>query len=433
MQILEWQQMDAAARRQALARPAQRDQPQVREQVRRIIADVRGRGDAALFDFTRQFDRVDLQALQVGADEIRAATQRLNSAQVEAIDVAIGHVRAFHEAQRAADVTVEPAPGVRCERVLRPIGAVGLYVPAGSAPLPSTAIMLAVPASIARCAQRIVCTPPNGAGDADPAVLVAAIRAGATQVFKVGGAQAVAAMAYGTRTIPKCDKIFGPGNAWVTAAKQLVAEDAAGAAFDLPAGPSEVLVIADAAAEAAFVAADLLAQAEHSPDAQALLVTDDAALAARVGREIAMQVAHLSRRDILAASVANMRLIIAADLAEAFRISNAYAPEHLIVQVRDARSWLPCVEHAGAVFLGAWSPESVGDYCSGPNHTLPTYGYARSYSGLGLEDFQKRISVQELSVAGLRGLAAATTTLAALEGLDAHARAVSLRLERASA
>jgi histidinol dehydrogenase len=293
--------------------------------------------------------------------------------------------------------------------------------------------MLAVPAAIAGCTQRIVCTPPNRAGEADAAVLVAAHKAGATRIFKVGGAQAVAALAYGTDSIPKCDKIFGPGNAWVTAAKQAVAGDAEGAAFDLPAGPSEVLVIADEAADASFVAADLLAQAEHSPDAQALLVTVSAKQAQEVALQISRQVRDLSRREILAASVANIRLIVTAGLDEAFRVSNAYAPEHLIVQVRDARSWLPRIEHAGAVFLGDWSPESVGDYCSGPNHTLPTYGFARAYSGLGLEDFQKRITVQELSRQGLRELGPATETLAAMEGLDAHARAVSLRLASARA
>ena len=315
-----------------------------------------------------------------------------------------------------------------CERISVPIAAVGLYVPAGSAPLPSTAIMLAVPAAIAGCPLRLICTAPSRSGLADPSVLVAARKAGVARVFKVGGAQAVAAMAYGTESIPKVDKIFGPGNAWVTAAKLAVAGDPAGAAADLPAGPSEVMVVADDSARADFVAADLLAQAEHSPDAQALLVTSDAALAVRVAEQIERQRRTLRRTAILAESIAHVRLIVVDGLETAFTIVNAYAPEHLLIQVRAARSWLPRVSAAGAVFLGHWSPESMGDYCSGPNHTLPTYGYAKAYSGLGLEDFQKRITVQELSPAGLQDLGPTAEILAGLEGLDAHAAAVSLRL-----
>jgi histidinol dehydrogenase len=266
-------------------------------------------------------------------------------------------------------------------------------------------------------------------GAADPAVLVAARKAGVTQVFKVGGAQAIAAMAYGTASIPKCDKLFGPGNAWVTAAKLLVANDPAGAAADLPAGVSEVLVIADDGARADFVAADLLAQAEHSPEAQALLVTNSKPLAQEVADQVQLQMQSLSRAEILRESVANLRLIVVVSLEEAFAVSNDYAPEHLILEIRDARSWLGRVSAAGAVFLGLWSPESMGDYCSGPNHTLPTYGYAKAYSGLGLEDFQKRITVQELSPAGLQGLGPTAQVLAGLEGLDAHAAAVTIRLD----
>jgi histidinol dehydrogenase len=274
-----------------------------------------------------------------------------------------------------------------------------------------------------------LCTPPRPDGRADVAVLVAAARAGITRIFKCGGAQAIAAMAYGTSSIPKCDKIFGPGNAFVTEAKLQVANDPHGAAFDLPAGVSEVLVVADSAANPVFVAADLLAQCEHGTDAQALLVTDSREFAVQVGAQLAAQVKTLSRRDILAASVANIRLIIAADIKAAFEIANRYAAEHLIIQVASARDWLPMVHNAGAVFLGAWSPESVGDYCSGPNHTLPTYGYARAYSGLSLEDFQKRMSVQELTPQGLRNLGPTTEVLAGLEGLDAHAAAVTRRLQ----
>jgi histidinol dehydrogenase len=259
-------------------------------------------------------------------------------------------------------------------------------------------------------------------------VLVAARKAGVERIYKVGGAQAVAAMAYGTTSVPKCDKIFGPGNAWVTAAKLLVANDAAGAAADLPAGVTEVLVVADDTARADFVAADLLAQAEHSPDAQALLVTNSARLADAVAAEVSRQAPCLSRSAILAASIANMRLIVVDSLELALEIANRYAPEHLLLEVREPRRWLAHVSAAGAVFLGSWSPESMGDYCSGPNHTLPTYGYARVYSGLSLEDFQKRITVQELSPRGLQGLGPTAQVLARLEGLDAHAAAVTIRL-----
>jgi histidinol dehydrogenase len=292
--------------------------------------------------------------------------------------------------------------------------------------------MLAVPARIAACPVRIMCTAPTRHGTADPAVLVAARKAGVDQVFKVGGAQAIAAMAYGTATIPKCDKIFGPGNAYVTAAKMLAAQDADGAAADLPAGVTEVMIIADAGARADFIAADLLAQAEHSPEAQAILVTSDAGLAAAAMREVQRQSSRLFRARILAESLKSMRFIVVEALQTAFDIANSYAPEHLLLQVAEPRTWLAKVTAAGAVFLGPWSPESMGDYCSGPNHTLPTYGYARSHSGLSLEDFQKRITVQELSPAGLQGLGPTAQVLADLEGLDAHAAAVTIRLEALS-
>ena len=320
-------------------------------------------------------------------------------------------------------------PGVYCERVLRPIGSVGLYVPAGSAPLPSTVIMLAVPARIAGCPRRVLCTPPQREGLASPAVLVAAQLCGIEQVFKIGGAQAIAALAYGSQSVPKVAKIFGPGNPWVTAAKQLVAADPAGAALDMPAGPSEVLVIADDSARAQFVAADLLAQAEHDPQAQALLVTTSRTLAQQVAAAVAAQMPRLSRQAILQQSIRASRILIVPDLQVALAISEAYAPEHLLIQTRAPRALLAGVHHAGSVFLGTWSPEPMGDYCSGTNHVLPTYGYARAYSGLSVMDFTRRMTVQELSAQGLRELGPTASTLARLEGLDAHAAAVDLRLE----
>jgi len=428
MRILDWKSLSAAAQCTALQRPTQRDAAGTAAAAQAIIDEVRRRGDAALDELTQRFDGVRVTDLEVTTAEFALAERALTSRQHAAIDTAIGTVRAFHAAQATPPVRVETAPGVVCERISVPLRAVGLYVPAGSAPLPSTAIMLAVPAALAACPVRILCTAPTAAGSADPAVLVAAHKAGIERVFKVGGAQAIAAMAYGTATIPKCDKLFGPGNAWVTAAKMLVAQDPAGAAADLPAGVSEVMVIADDGARADFIAADLLAQAEHSPAAQALLVTTSAELAEQVARQVERQLPALSRGGILAQSVANIRLIVVDSLDGAFALANDYAPEHLLLEIREPRRWLGKVSAAGAVFLGSWSPESLGDYCSGPNHTLPTYGFAKAYSGLALEDFQKRITVQELSPAGLARLGPTAEVLAGLEGLDAHAAAVSIRL-----
>jgi histidinol dehydrogenase len=428
MRILNWENLSGAERVEALRRPALRDAPAVAEAARSIIESVRRDGDAAVLALTEKFDGVRPASLQVTSQEFDDAERSLNAAQLAAIDRAIANVRRFHEAQGSKPLRIETSPGVVCERISVPIRAVGLYVPAGSAPLPSTAIMLAVPASLAACPVRIMCTPPLRNGIADPAVLTAARRSGVERVFKTGGAQAVAAMAYGTASIPKCDKIFGPGNAWVTAAKMLAAQDPDGAAADLPAGVTEVMVIADSSARADFVAADLLAQAEHSPQAQSLLVTTSAQLAEDTAGEVRRQAAALSRRSILAESLTHLRILVVDSLVTALEIADEYAPEHLLLEVREPRRWLDRVRTAGAVFLGHWSPETLGDYCSGPNHTLPTYGYAKAYSGLSLEDFQRRITLQEVTPAGLADLAATAQVLAQLEGLDAHAAAVSVRL-----
>jgi histidinol dehydrogenase len=428
MRILEWNSLTASQREEALRRPAQRDAAAVKHAAQDIVDAVRREGDAAVLALTEKLDEVRIASMQVTPEEFSDAERALSVDQIGAIERAISNVHRFHAAQGAAPLRVQTAPGVVCERISVPIRAVGLYVPAGSAPLPSTAIMLAVPAAIAACPVRVMCTPPARHGRVDPAVLVAARRSGIERVFKAGGAQAIAAMAYGTASIPKCDKIFGPGNAWVTAAKLLVAQDPAGAAADLPAGVTEVMVIADDTARADFVAADLLAQAEHGPDAQSLLVTTSARLAEEVARQVERQAASLSRAAILAKSVNHMRIVIVDSLEIALDIANEYAPEHLLLELREPRHWLGRVSAAGAVFLGHWSPESLGDYCSGPNHTLPTYGYAKAHSGLSLEDFQKRITVQELTPAGLGGLGPTAQILANLEGLDAHAAAVSIRL-----
>jgi histidinol dehydrogenase len=428
LQLLEWSGLDAAARRAALARPALESRADLVEKVAQIVDDVRRRGDDALRDYSARFDGVQLGALRVMPAEFDAALASLPAQAIAALERAIANVRRFHEAQRLAPLSVETSPGVLCERIVRPIQAVGLYVPAGSAPLPSALVMSAVPARIAGCPRIALCTPPGRDGRVDATILAAARLCGIDEVYRVGGAQAVAALAYGTASIPKVDKIFGPGSAWVTAAKQRVAADPAGAALDLPAGPSEVLVIADETARPEFVAADLLAQAEHDPLAQAILVTPSRDLALAVQAEVGAQRRLLSRAAVLEASVAQSRILRVADLETALEVSNAYAPEHLILQVRDARRWLERVTNAGSVFLGDWTPEPMGDYCSGTNHVLPTYGHARAYSGLSLLDFVKRITVQEISPAGLQDLGPTAATLAGLEGLDAHASAVNRRL-----
>ena len=427
--IYVWADLGPNERRDVLQRPAQRDSVTLMARVSRIVEDVRARGDDAVLEYTAQLDGARLDALAVSGAEFDAAMAAISDESLAALARAIDNVQRFHETQSLEPVRMETSPGVLCERRMVPLDAVGLYVPAGTAPLPSTAIMLAVPARIAGCPVRVICTPPRPDGSADPAVLAAARLCGVDQVFKFGGAQAVAALAYGTASVPKVDKIFGPGNAWVTAAKQLVATDSAGAALDMPAGPSEVLVIADESARPEFVASDLLAQAEHSEDAQVLLVTTSTGLAAETIAELSLQMANLPRRAIIERSIASSRVIVVDQLESAFELSNQYAPEHLILQLAEPRRWLEKVRNAGSVFLGPWTPETMGDYCSGTNHVLPTYGHARAYSGLGVFDFVKRITVQELSPEGLLDLGPTARSLARLESLDAHANAVTVRLD----
>lgn len=430
--IHDWQQLDEPARDALLTRPAVASDTSIRADVTAIIDSVRDKGDAAVSELTERLDRIRLDGFRVSAQEIESATATLGDGAIRAIDLAITNVERFHRRQMPQPITVETMPGVVCERVSHPIDAVGLYVPAGTAPLPSTAVMLAVPAAVAGCPTRILCTPPRPDGTADPAVLVAASRAGVSEIYKIGGAQAVAAMAYGTESVPRVDKIFGPGNAWVTCAKSLVSTDANGAAIDMPAGPSEVLVIADAEASAEFVAADLLSQAEHGEDSQVVLVTTSRALAEAVNAELENQLDTLGRADIARGALANSRTILVDTLETAIEVSNRYAPEHLILQFESPRDTLAGIRNAGSVFVGAWTPESVGDYCSGTNHVLPTYGFARNYSSLGVDQFLRQMTVQELTRDGLAALGDAVITLAGLEGLDAHAAAVRRRLSSVS-
>lgn len=429
---LEWSALDETARARALTRPVQVVAAATREAVAAVLADVRGRGDQALRELTLRFDRVELDAFEVAPAEFSAAEAAVAPALRQAMVEAAQRIEAFHRAGMSAGYAVETAPGVVCERMIRPVPRVGLYVPAGSAPLPSTALMLCIPAALAGCPQVVLCTPPRSDGTADPAVLVAARLAGVHRVFKLGGAQAIAAMAFGSESVPGVDKIFGPGNSYVDEAKRQVAQSGA-AAIDMPAGPSEVLVIADAGADAAFVAADLLSQAEHGPDSQVLLLSDSAALIDRVEQQLHAQLAALPRADIARRALSASRLVRVDSLADAFSISNAYAPEHLILALREPRAWLDRVEAAGSVFLGDWTPEALGDYCSGTNHVLPTSGAARAWSGVSVASFQNSVSVQAASREGILAIGGCAVTMARAEGLDAHANAVALRLEAADA
>ncbi len=428
MNRLQWNLLDAEAQELALTRPVQTVAAQTRDTVAALVRQVRDGGDDALREITERFDGIALKSFEVSEAEFAAAVLAVPAALRTAMEQALGRIEAYHRAGMIEGYSVETAPGVVCEKIVRPIGRVGLYVPAGSAPLPSTALMLGVPSKLAGCREVVLCTPPRKDGTADPAVLVAARLTGVHRVFKLGGAQAIAAMAYGTDSLPSCDKIFGPGNSFVTEAKQQVAQSGA-AAIDMPAGPSEVLVIADAGANAAFVAADLLSQAEHGPDSQVLLLCDDAALIEQVEAEIELQLAKLSRAEIARKALASSRLVQVEDIDQAFAISNRYAPEHLILALRDPRAWLARVEAAGSVFLGDYTPEALGDYCSGTNHVLPTAGAARAYSGVSVASFQNMVSVQSATREGIAGIGECAMVMARAEGLDAHAHAVALRME----
>ena len=431
--------------KQLCERPSE-DNPVVRERVESILARVRKDGDAALRALSQEIDGVALGVLEVSEAEFAEAEKTVSAPVKAAIEAAIRNIRAFHEAQRPRPVELETQPGVRCLQKAVPIRRVGLYIPGGSAPLFSTVLMLAVPAQVAGCPEIVLCTPvmrspikPGMTGTATapswptrsaipaPEVLYAAKRCGVTRVFKAGGAQAIAAMAFGTESIPQVDKIFGPGNQYVTTAKQLLGGRAV--AIDMPAGPSEVMVLADATARPAFVAADLLSQAEHGPDSQVMLVTDDADFARETLRQVERQLQKLPRRDIAEKALEKSRALIVNTREEMIALANTYGAEHLILQVEDPWAIAGKITSAGSVFVGPWSPESAGDYASGTNHTLPTCGWARACSGVNLDSFLRKITFQELSRDGLGALAPTITTMAEAEGLQAHANAVKIRLE----
>ncbi|EGR1449218.1 histidinol dehydrogenase [Vibrio cholerae] len=426
MRTVVWQSLSEAQQESILERPAITEGANITAAVAQVIAKVRSEGDAALFELTEKFDRVKPTSLRVSREEMDAAAARLSETMKQALEQAYNNISKFHKAQKAQPIKVETMPGVVCEQVTRPINKVGLYIPGGSAPLPSTVLMLGVPAQIAGCRKVVLCSPPPIADE----ILYVAKLCNIDEVYNLGGGQAIAAMAYGTETVTKVDKIFGPGNAYVTEAKRQVSNDFRGAAIDMPAGPSEVLVIADETADADFIAADLLSQAEHGPDSQVVLVTPSPVLADLVTDAVQKQLKVLSRASIAEKALASSLIIIAESLTQAVSISNYYGPEHLIVQTRNPRELVPLLDNAGSIFLGDWSPESVGDYASGTNHVLPTYGYTRTYSSLGLADFSKRMTVQELTADGLQLLAPTVVTMAEAEGLDAHKRAVTIRVEK---
>jgi histidinol dehydrogenase len=409
-----------------LKRPSQ-DFTTVKDIVKNILNDVKQRGDEALKDYTKQFDKIELDNFLIDAEEWQTANN-IPADLKTAIQLSIKNVNAFHAAQQQPVQKIETMPGVVCWRKSVAIDKVGLYIPGGTAPLFSTLIMLGVPATIAGCQEIILCTPPQKNGLVHPAVLYAAQQIGITTIYKIGGAQAIAAMAYGTKTINKVYKIFGPGNQYITCAKMLV--NAEGIAIDMPAGPSEVAVIADETADANFVAADLLSQAEHGKDSQVVLVTDKEAVIAKTLEALKEQLEALPRKDIAAGALQNSKAILVHDLNEAVELMNEYAPEHLIVSCNNAEAIATQITNAGSVFIGHYSPESVGDYASGTNHTLPTNGFAKAYSGVSLDSFYKKITFQQLTKQGLQNISKAVTTLAEAEGLQAHANAVMVRLKK---
>ena len=410
-----------------LMKRAVNDTTELKESVAGIIEKVRTQGDEALREFCLKFDGVNLNKLKVSTSEIDEADDIVSHQLKRAISVAAKNIAKFHKAQRMEEITVETTPGVMCTQRAIPISSVGLYVPGGNSPLFSTVLMLAIPARIAGCRKIVLCTPPNKEGKVHPAILYAARVAGVTEIYKVGGAQAIAAMAYGTETVPKVHKIFGPGNRFVMEAKQQVSTQAA--AIDMPAGPSEVMIIADELANPRFVASDFLSQAEHGPDSQSILLTTSNDFAQKLPKVIDELLNTLPRKEMMLKSLAHSRIIVLKDNDKIMEFANNYAPEHLIINHTEADILAQKVENAGSVFIGPYSPESAGDYASGTNHTLPTSGYAHAYSGVNLDSFCKKVTFQRLSKDGLQSIGQAIELMAENEDLMAHKLAVSVRLE----
>ncbi|MEE1285861.1 MAG: histidinol dehydrogenase [Ruminobacter sp.] len=425
MRIVNWKDLSAKEQKEVLLRPATSDDGSKKMLVADIINNIIENGDVALKEYSVKFDKLESDHIKLTEEEIKAACDKVPEDLKQALQNAYNNIYKFHEAQIPQEIVVTTQNGVTCELHTHPIDSVGLYVPGGSAPLVSTVLMLAIPAKIAKCPKVILCSPPPIAD----AIVYAADLCGVTEIFSVGGAQAIAAMAYGTETIPKVNKIFGPGNSFVTEAKKQVSADFRGAAIDMPAGPSEVLVIADETANPAFAASDLLSQAEHGPDSQVVLLSTNPNYGNEVLAEVEKQVALLSREDIATKALDKSIAIVCSSLEEACEISNMYAPEHLIVETKEPRKLLPLLRNAGSIFVGAFTPESVGDYASGTNHTLPTYGYAKTASSLGLADYLRRYTIQEVTKEGIANLSNTVELMADAEGLTAHKRAVTIRMD----
>jgi histidinol dehydrogenase len=431
-EMINWQNLSTRERQAALARPAISESGLLSQQVENILNNVRKNGDQALYALTEKFDGVTLNTLQVTDEIIQTAKQALSPKRMKAIETAYGQIKRFHQAQISEDIIVETTPGVRCTLKTEAIESVGLYIPAGSAPLPSTVLMLGVPSQLAKCSRTVLVCPPDKNGRLANEILVAASLCEIDEIYTVGGAQACAALAFGTETIKPVNKIFGPGNKYVTEAKKQLSQQVNGFAIDMPAGPSEVVVIADKKANASFVAADLLSQAEHGPDSQVILLSDSMSLITEVQDELLSQISVLSRQSIAEQALNQSRLILVEDLNQAAEISNGYAPEHLIIQTDNAQDLLKYLRNAGSIFVGAYTPESAGDYASGTNHVLPTYGYSKVISSLSLADFSRRFTVQEITKQGLANIAECITELTDAEGLDGHKRAVTIRLEKST-
>ena len=430
--MIVWSQLSQQQQTETLARPAIADNEQLSSTVSAIIDKIKRQGDSALLSYTEKFDKVKLDSLQLADKAVVNATARLSAERKLAIQTAYGQIERFHSAQKQQDIVVETMPGVTCTLKTESIESVGLYIPAGTAPLPSTVLMLGVPAKLAGCKRTVLVCPPNENGSISDEIIYAAKLCQIGEIYTIGGAQAVAALAIGTETIKPVNKVFGPGNRFVTEAKRQLSQNIPGFAIDMPAGPSELLVIADNSANPAYVAADLLSQAEHGTDSQVILLTDNETTAEQVQQQLDQQVELLSRKEIAKQALTQSRIIVCDNLEQAATVSNLYGPEHLSIQVEDTEALLKTLRNAGSIFVGNYSPESAGDYASGTNHVLPTYGYSKVLSSLSLADFSRRYTIQELTKQGLQALAPTIIELTDAEGLDAHQRAVTIRLEQES-
>jgi len=431
MSIINWDPLSPEERESTLNRPIIRNVDDQKNIVIDIFKNIKRNGDDALQQYTLQYDNIEINNFLMTDDEINKAVNRTSDVLKDSINYAISNIKKFHEYTMGADKDpIDINPGVQCQTIYRPIDSVGFYIPAGNNPLASTVTMLGIPSKLAGNKERIVVSPPNEEGLVNDVIVTAAVLCGINKIYKAGGAQAIAAMAYGTETIPKVNKIFGPGNSWVNTAKQLISTLNIPVSIDMPAGPTEVLIISDGETNPLFVAFDLLSQAEHGADSQVILISDDKAFLNKVIIEIKNALKNISTKEIAGQSLKNSKFIYVKNIKCAFNISNSYSPEHLIISMQSAEQWLDAVESAGSIFLGEWSPESAGDYCTGTNHVLPTSGFANSYSGLSVDSFRKAISVQKLTKEGLELMSNDIINLARSEGLEAHAKAVEVRVDK---